>query len=399
MLDLTHKTKTLVRLLRAPLEETQERIRKGALYQPRHNNFEPQTHIREAAEWLVRAQDAGADRGVSYGADFGNGFLPSYPETTGYIIPTFLALCRYLKRDEFRSRAVEMGEWESAVQLESGAVMGGMYNRQPTPAIFNTGMVLLGWSALYDETGCELFRCSGARAARWLMEMQDEDGTWRRGNSQFARAESTLYNVKAAWGLARMGRSLGQCEYLQAAVRNAEFTVSQQHPNGWFPDCCLTNPHRPLLHTIAYTMQGLIGIGTLSKRREFIDAAEKTARSLAGVMHPDGFIPGAIESNFRGTVNWACLTGTAQTSIVWSALEKLTGDAAFGQAAERANRYLMARHDIANADPALRGGVAGSWPVSAEYGRYKVLNWATKFLVDALLLREPNAADLFCLLT
>jgi hypothetical protein len=25
-----------------------------------------------------------------------------------------------------------------------------------------------------------------------------------------------------------------------------------------------------------------------------------------------------------------------------------------------------------------------------EYGRYIVLNWATKFFIDALLMREPN---------
>jgi hypothetical protein len=45
-----------------------------------------------------------------------------------------------------------MGEGESAIQLDSGAVMGGMFNPKPSPAVFNTGMVLLGWSALYEQT-------------------------------------------------------------------------------------------------------------------------------------------------------------------------------------------------------------------------------------------------------
>jgi hypothetical protein len=30
--------------------------------------------------------------------------------------------------------------------------------------------------------------------------------------------------------------------------------------------------------------------------------------------------------------------------------------------------------------------VFGSWPVWGDYGRLTVLNWATKFFVDALLL-------------
>jgi hypothetical protein len=47
----------------------------------------------------------------------------------------------------------------------------------------------------------------------------------------------------------------------------------------------------------------------------------------------------------------------------------------------------MARHDISSPDPTIRGGLAGSWPVSGEYGQYRILNWATKFFADALLVR------------
>jgi len=40
--------------------------------------------------------------------------------------------------------------------------------------------------------------------------------------------------------------------------------------------------------------------------------------------------------------------------------------------------------------PGLRGGVKGSCPFDGDYGRYEVLNWATKFFVDALLLDEAK---------
>jgi len=52
----------------------------------------------------------------------------------------------------------------------------------------------------------------------------------------------------------------------------------------------------------------------------------------------------------------------------------------------------MARHDITSVDPAIRGGLAGSWPLWAEYGRLTVLSWATKFLIDALLPNKLNSA-------
>jgi hypothetical protein len=44
----------------------------------------------------------------------------------------------------------------------------------------------------------------------------------------------------------------------------------------------------------------------------------------------------------------------------------------------------MARHDVRNPDSRLRGGLPGSWPTWGQYGRLMVLNWATKFLIDAL---------------
>ncbi len=382
-----------MRHVSSPVRNRQTRRRKELLYTGVHDRLNPESHIRSAADWLRRAQDTGTDRGVSYGVELGEGYLPSYPETTGYIIPTFLALGKRNGDGEYLQRAIEMGEWEIAIQMSSGAVMGGMFNTQPTPAVFNTGMVLLGWAALANETGSAGARQSGERAAAWLLEMQEADGNWIRGNSEFACSSSTVYNVKAAWGLARMGQSLGRPEYIAAAVRNAEFTLEKQLANGWFRDCCLEDAARPILHTIAYTMQGLVGIGKISGRRDFLDAAARTALSLKQLMQPDGFIPGAIDRNFRGVASWCCLTGTAQTSIIWSELDRLLPDTGFGEAAERANRYLMARHDITSSDGRILGGLAGSWPVSGDYGRYRILNWATKFFLDALLMREGGEAS------
>jgi len=42
-------------------------------------------------------------------------------------------------------------------------------------------------------------------------------------------------------------------------------------------------------------------------------------------------------------------------------------------------------------NPGLRGGVKGSFPFDGAYGRYEILNWATTFYVDAMLLDEQCA--------
>jgi hypothetical protein len=385
MTDIARKVK---RRLVQMWEDGRERVQLAHLYSPDPHDLDLQRHIREAIAWLKRAQDAGSDRGVSYGVFFGADFDLSYPETTGYICQTFVEQEALSGDRELLGRAIAMADWEMSVQLPDGAVMAGTLNAQPTPAVFNTGMVLLGWAALIQRTGEGRFKEAARRAADWLVSMQEPNGTWIRGNSSRANPRATLYNVKAAWGLCEAGVALGEERYVKAALRNAEHCLSRQRPNGWLPDCCLNDPDAPLLHTLAYSMQGLIGIGRLTGRDDLIGGARLLADAELRTMRQDGFIPGRQYEDFSAAADWCCLTGSAQTSAVWSQLYLLTHEEKYRRAVRTVNRYLMARHDIRNPDLRLRGGVPGSWPVWGDYGRLRIINWATKFLVDALTLER-----------
>jgi hypothetical protein len=272
--------------------------------------------------------------------------------------------------------------------MRDGAVMGSVLNTNPTPAVFNTGMVLLGWAALIRETNDPSFRASAQRACEWLLRMQDPDGCWRRGNSKFCCPETTLYNVKAAWGLCEAGNVLEHKASVEGAVKNAQYTLTQQLPNGWYDRCCLSDATRPLLHTIAYTMQGLLGIARLTQREDFVASAARCADQLLARMSPSGFLAGRWDRDFKPTVKWSCLTGSAQTGLVWARLYEITGKPEYREAVQRVSRYLLAHHDITNRDPSMRGGVPGSWPVHGDYGRFYIQNWATNFLVELLLAEE-----------
>jgi len=358
------------------------------LYCPDASDLDRPRHRREALEWLKRAQDAGTDRGVSYGTVFGQDFDVSYPETTGYICQTFVDQAEATGDADLLDRAIDMADWEIAIQLPQGAVMGGKVTAPPSPAVFNTGMVLLGWSALIHRTGEDRFKQAARRASEWLVSMQEDDGNWIGGHSKFARGGSTLYNVKAALGLCQAGIALEEERYVQAAVRNAEYCLAHLEPNGWLPNCCLSDPRAPLLHTLAYSMHGLMGIGKITGRDDFIAGAQLLADAQLGVMDPDGFIPGRQYADLSPAVDWCCLTGSAQTSIIWSDFYMRTGAEKYREAVRLVNDYLLARHDIRNPDDRLRGGVPGSWPVWGDYGRLRILNWATKFLVDAMTSEE-----------
>ena len=128
-------------------------------------------HLDAAAQWICRTQDATPDDGVarSYSLIYQpyfkrKGWFPSYPETTGYIIPTMFDYARLSQRQEIHDRAVRMAGWETAVQMDNGAVMGGTVDNKPTPAIFNTGQGIFGWLRAYQETGYEQFMDSAPRS-------------------------------------------------------------------------------------------------------------------------------------------------------------------------------------------------------------------------------------------
>src|SRR5436190_16590779 len=82
--------------------------------------FKPRSieeHLAHAAEWILRAQRATPDGGVAHSYDIRQGrWLASYPETTGYIIPTFYDYDQYFNQPHYRDAARRMAEWEVAVQ-------------------------------------------------------------------------------------------------------------------------------------------------------------------------------------------------------------------------------------------------------------------------------------------
>ena len=83
---------------------------------------------------------------------------------------------------------------------------------------------------------------------------------------------------------------------------------------------------------------------------------------------------------------------------MWSHLYRLTRKKVYRDAAHLVNLYLIRHHDIRNRDLRLRGGVPGSWPTSGDYGRFRILNWATNFFAEALWAEaaskeRPSQAD------
>jgi len=207
--------------------------------------------------WLCLAQDHSAtqDGGVARHFSLLSGWGASYPETTGYIIPTLLEVAHMRRDTTLRQRVKRMLDWlvSSSIRKERSRV--AMSRESPkAPVTFNTGQILIGLAYGIREFGDE-YRPAMLRAADWLVATQDRDGAWRKHPSPYALAGDRAYDTHVAWGLVRAARGEHDGRYVDAAVANVRWALTHQTPNGWFNNSCLSDPERPLTHTIGYTLR------------------------------------------------------------------------------------------------------------------------------------------------
>jgi hypothetical protein len=352
---------------------------------------EHRVHLDAAMAWLKRAQDATPDAGVAqtwlirY-----QKWAPSYPETTGYIIPTFYRYAALAGDEDARRRARAMADWECEIQHPSGGVLAGALGDSDQPTIFNTGQVLFGWVRAFEEEGDERYRAAAVRAATWLCDVMDADGCWRKWGSPMTGKQVNTYNTRSAWGLARVHQITGEQRFLDAAVRNCDWAMTQRNPVGWLTENCLQDNSQPFVHTIAYAMRGLMEVGAYAQREDLLLAARQIGDALLGALPENGMLPGRFDERWRPTVKWSCLTGDAQIAINWGRLFQITGEAKYREAASRIIGFVKRTQKLAGPEPEL-GAIRGSHPVDGGYHPWQCPNWATKFFADAVMLDIANA--------
>ena len=351
-------------------------------------------HLHFAMNWLDYALEISEDDGVPQAFYVKKEkWSASYPETTGYIIPTFFYYCHLTGETAYKDSAIRMANWECDIQLPDGAVRAGTIDdNPPKPTIFNTGQVLFGWARAYEETKNQRYRESLVRAANWLCNVQDEDGGWRKFGSTQTKTKVNTYNTRTAWGLIAAYKVTGNERYREAAKKNLDWALTQQLPNGWWENNCLLYNERPFTHTIAYAMRGFLEAGDFLKEDKYVEAALKAARALLKKQKRNGSWAGQFNRKWRPQCRWSCLTGNSQLAINFIRLFEITEEKKFFESAQRANRFNMSVQDIDTDDPHIRGGIPGSWPIDGKYHPYQYPNWAAKFFADALMaeLRHPS---------
>ena len=364
----------------------------------KHQSKATLVHLEETMNWLRNAHDACGGKGVSGGYSVIDGWLDPYPETTGYIIPTFYDYAEFKNVGEWRERAAAMADWEIGVQMPNGAVQAGLFEegKEQIAAVFNTGQVILGWCRTFLETEDEKYLEAAKRAGDWLIEVQKEDGSWRM-ESQETETNVHSYDVRTAWSLLEIYEITRDEKYRKSAEKQINWTISQQLKNGWFENnAFFTSDGKwtsPFTHTIAYVMEGLQESYRILRKEDYFNAYKKTARKVMRIFELRRFMAGDFNEKWKSSGAYSCLTGNAQIAGVWLKLFELNSDARYLSAALKLNDYTKSTQNLSSIHKGIRGGIKGSHPINGNYTPYIFPNWAAKFFADTLMLEEKVMED------
>ncbi len=266
----------------------------------------------------------------------------SYPEVTGYLIPTLLSVGE-------RNLACAYAQWLLSVQHPDGS-----FGLGKSSYAFDTGQVVRGWTQMIERMP-ELEEPLH-RACDWLIETAD--GTTGR---------LLVPPSGRDWSLGQRGEvSEGIHLYVLAPIRRAGELLSESRygrfvsksANYYLKNVCLTDFSQPnaLSHFYAYVQEALVELG-------YEDEAQQGMASVARFQQLSGAVPAYSD------VNWICSAGLAQFALVWYRL---------GQT-KRADAALHFLESLQNHS----GGFFGSYGVGADYFPAEEISWAAKYAIEA----------------
>lgn len=309
---------------------------------------------KKAEQWIYNSS-------IENGGIINNSeFRKSYPEVTGYYIPTLL-------RWGFKDLAIKYAEWLCSIQHEEGA----WYDTDDNdPYIFDTAQILKGLVAIYEIMPS--VKDNIIDGCNWLLGQITDEGRLVTPSKEEWGNEgvcSELIHLYCLSPLLDAARIFSIVEYEKAARKVAHYYITN------FKSEILD--FRFLSHFYAYVMEALCDIGEADLAKEAMD-------KIAVILDDRGYVPA------YKNVNWVCSTGMFQFAIVWYKLGDLKrGDKALTYAAKLQNES---------------GGWFGSYAVidnpkptdKAEYPDYfpnGEISWAVKYYLDAIFFKSKLEFD------
>lgn len=271
----------------------------------------------------------------------------SYPEVTGYMIPTLLSWGQ-------KDLAIQYSNWLVSIQNEDGSWTDSSGKVSYT---FDSGQILKGLISILPYNSH--VEKSLLKGCTWLAAQIREDGSistpdkssWGLPGNKVVSENIHLYCLEV---LKQVGHSYGMQNYLDLVKKSLNHYLNK--PN-------LTE-FNTLSHFHAYVLEALVDLGEE-------EIARVAMKKIEGYQKSNGSIPAYND------VDWICSTAVAQYAVIWFKLGDLGP-------ARRAIKYLMGIQNNS-------GGFYGSYGLNSNYFRKQEISWANKYFLDAYYLYIKTA--------
>lgn len=274
----------------------------------------------------------------------------SYPEVTGYYIPSLL---KHGKKE----LALKYAKWLCSMQKKDGSY----YDIADKAAYtFDTAQILKGLLAIrkdYPAVDEHIIR-----GCDWILSNMEADGRLGTPTKETwidAHVCNDLTHIYCLSPIKEAGEIFARPDYLEKVQQILHYYLENQYER-------IVN-FSLLSHFYAYIMEGLLDMGEEAVAREAME-------NIAKYQKEDGSVPA------YHNVNWVCSTGLMQLALVWFRLGN-------NKRGERALQYACRMQNAS-------GGWFGSYlhpqypAENNDYFPLAEISWANKYFLDAVSARN-----------
>jgi hypothetical protein len=352
-----------------------------------------QEHIAETLNWISWASSQKAGGGIpqlvnvrQFALEGGVTLAPSYPETTGYMLCTLIFGRQHQLPTASDAELNRLLEYLLSAQLPDGSF--------PPPGngsnglAFDTGQVLTGLVAYHRhvDTSAALAKAI-EKAARWLSDEVEADGSYSERSSYNGKR---AYYIRASMGLIHAAKEMQRRDWLEAAARNAEWTLRLRDGPTWFRRFSFEDGAFQNLHGIAYTLRGLIDLGRHLGRDDYIEASRSCIDAMVFRSYPDlpapHALPGYFARSFARYRRTVSPTGMCQVALSCMLLGRILNDERYAAKGRELIGSVKQFHFRGLPERAMNGLLPGSWPITGPYMHCSLPNWPIKFFLDGLYI-------------
>lgn len=331
-----------------------------------------------------------------------------YSEITGYA----LTALTYLDDEETKNRAVITANWlKSIAQLDNkgflclySSTKNEFYEKENQIYTFDTGIIINGLLNLYRITKENSILESAKKAADWLVEIQNPNGSIHpRFNRDYNKIDndsnswSTIsgsFHCKISMGMLNLFDITKDERYKIFVERICNYSLEKQTKEGRFNT--YENQVGTNLHPHCYSAEGLLAAGIYLKNERYIEAAAKATEWILKNQKEESITPRIfINNGFNYNERTDVISQTLRLTIIMKELGYLKED--YDINIKRTFNRLISLQSQKNKDNQEGGFFFGN--LSSGKEAKHINSWCTMFAMQAIKLYDTkNINEIYRLL-